>query len=629
VLGLSLAEGGFGVTGRHIAGLVVWLVVLLLLAFGAGSRARMARPFYWAGGLILALALFSALSSLWSYSAELSVIEADRVLVYLGVFVAAFLIAQTEQSRQRFGEGIGSAIAVVALIALASRVIPHVFTAPESLGSGPRLLYPLGYWNADGSMFALGAVFALWMSRRSLTPILRWLAVAALPILLVALYFTFSRGGILALAVGVVALLALSHDRLWLLGTTAIGLLAALPAVIEIQANSAIANNAAFPGVIGQGARVGLLVLAGIVLALVLFAGLRALERRGGALTGRALTLSRDRRVLRGVTIAAALIAIGAAIAVGGRAWNQFSTSELKVANPSERLSDFTGAGRHEFYRVAIDAWEEAPIFGHGAGTYRFSWQELRHQRIQNQLAHSLYLQAFAELGLVGGILVLAIVLLVLWQGLRAWRAASGRQQELFAVFFAVALAFAVGAAIDWLWEISALTNVFFLVGGALVAGRCAQLVGARAGANGRGELESRRRFGLVIVGVVLAWVTALALVGPLLADRELDSSDAAVSAGNLAQAADHADTARSIEPWAASPYLQLGVIAEAEENYPAAIERLTQAIEREDHDWVLYFVRGRIHHEAGETAAAAADLRRAKQLNPLEPCLGEGWDAC
>ena len=613
-------------TARHIAGLAVWLIVVLLLAFGSGSRARLAKPFGWAAGLILALALFSALSSLWSGSAELSVIEADRVLVYLGVFVAAFLIAQTEQTLQRFGEGIGSAIAVVALLALASRLIPDVFTVHAGLGSGPRLRYPLGYWNADGAMFALGAVLLLWMSRRALTTALRWAAVGALPILLVAIYLTYSRGGILLLVIGVIALLALSRDRLWLLLTAAIGVVGALPALIAIPSNRGVADNIDIPGVISQGTTVGLLVLAGIALALVLFAGLRALERRDGGLTHRALTVSRDRRLLTGIAVAALLVVIVGGIAYGGRAWDKFSTSEISVVQPEERLGDLSGAGRHEFYRVAVEAWKEDPIAGHGAGTYQFSWEELRHQKIQDTLAHSLYLQAFSELGLIGGLIVIALVLSLLWFAFAAWRAASGRQRELYAALFAVELAFAVGAGIDWLWETAALGSVFFLVAGAVVAGRCAQIVAARGGDDGQG---SRRRFGLVVGGVVLAWVTALALTGPLLVDREIDASKAAASEGNLVKAADRADTARSIEPWAATPYLQLGLIAQEEGNLPLAVERYSQAIDREDHNWVLYYLRSRVHHEAGEKAAAESDLNRAQQLNPLETCLSEGWDGC
>ena len=104
----------------------------------------------------LGLALFSAISSLWSGSVELSVTEADRVLVYLGFFLAAFLIAQTDQRRQRFAEGIAIALIGSRLLGLASRLLPHVLAVGPGLGSGPRLRYPLGYWNANGVAFGIG-----------------------------------------------------------------------------------------------------------------------------------------------------------------------------------------------------------------------------------------------------------------------------------------------------------------------------------------------------------------------------------------------------------------------------------------------------------------------------------------
>ncbi len=627
VIALSLAEGGFGVTARHIAGLAIWLVIVGLLAMGAASRSAIAKPFYWAGGLLLAFALFSALSSLWSGSAELSVVEADRVLVYLGVFVAAFLIAQTDQRRQRFGEGIAVAIAVIAVIALASRLLPHAISVGPPLGSGPRLRYPLGYWNADGSLFALGSILLVWVSRYSLNAILRWLAVALLPIVLVALYFTYSRGGLLALAVGLLAMLVLSHDRLWLLATVAVGGLAALPALLAVQARSGIANNVVEPGAIDQGVTVALFVVLGVAIALALFAGLRQLEQRGGVFTGRAVAISRDRRVLRGIALVAALIGIGAAIAVGGRAWDQFSSNDLQLAQPQQRFETLSGAGRHDFYRVAIDAFEEEPIIGHGAGTYQFSWNQLRHQPITNKLAHSLYLQAFAELGLIGGLIILALVLLLLWTAFAAWRAASGRQREALGALFAVALAFAVGAAIDWLWEVAVVGAIFFLATGAAVAARCRQLVDARTAANGSGRQQ--RRYGLAIAGLAIAWLTALALIGPLLVDREIDASKAAATNGDLVGAENHAKTARTIEPWAASPYVQLGLVAQAQENLPLAAERLQDAIDREDHNWVLYYLLARVQHEAGEESAAQASLAKAKELNPLEACLSEGWEGC
>jgi hypothetical protein len=627
ILGLALAAEGFDLSAPHVAGLGAWLLVAAMLALGAATRARLGRPFYLASGLILGLALLSAISSLWSGSVELSVIEGDRVLVYLGFFLAAFLIAQTDQRRQRFAEGIGIALALVAIAALASRLLPDLLSLGAGLGSGPRLRYPLGYWNANGVAFGIGVALALWMSRRSLTAGLRWLAVASLPLLLLALYLTYSRGGLLALLVAGGCLLALSHDRLWLLATLAIGALGALPALLAAQDRRGIADNIATPSTAEEGVTVLLLLLAGIGLALLLFAGLRRLESRDGGLTGRALALSRDPAVLKRLAFVAALLAIGVAIAVGGRAWSQFTASDVQFPNQPERhFGSLSGANRDEFWRVGIDAFGEEPVLGHGAGTYQFSWDKLRSIPLPVRDAHSLYLEAFAELGLVGGLLVLGLTGMLLWTGFAAWRAAAGAQRELFAALLAAALAFAVGAAIDWFWEIAALGAVFFLASGALVAGRCAQLQRGRAAANGRGE---QRRYGLAVAGLAVAWISALALIGPLLVEREIDGSKAAAAGGNVASAVEHANTARTIEPWAASPYVQLGLLAQFQGDHETAVGRMSEAIDREDRNWVLYYLRAKIEDEAGDLVAARADLREARRLNPLEECLREGFEGC
>lgn len=554
-------------------------------------------------------------------------IEADRVLVYLGFFLTAFLITQTDQKRQRFAEGIGIALIGAAFLGLASRLLPHAFELGAGLGHGPRLAYPFGYWNANGMAFGIGTALCLWMSRRSLTTALRWLAAGALPALLLALYFTYSRGGLLSLLIACGCLVILSHDRLWMLVTLAIGAIGAMPAVLAVQARRSLADNHADAVVVGQGVDVFLILVGGIALSLLLFALLRRLEGRGGAITGRALELSRDRRILRAVALVGALIALAGAIAVGGRAWDQFSSPDQQFpANPAEHFSDLSGANRHEFWRVAVDGFEEKPVLGHGAGTYRFSWDHLRQIDAPVLDAHSLYLEAFDELGIVGGLLVLALVGVLLWTGFAAWRNAGGARRELNAVLFAACLAFAIGAGIDWFWEIAAAGAIFFLAAGALVAARCHQIAQARAEANGSGE---RRRFGLTVAGLGLAWIVALALIGPLLVDREIDTSNAAAADGDIAAAIDHAETARSIEPWAASPYLQLGLLAESQGDYATAGQRLTEAIEREDGNWQLLYLRARIRHEAGEEAAARFDLEEALRLNPEEKCLEEGFEGC
>jgi O-antigen ligase len=320
------------------------------------------------------------------------------------------------------------------------------------------------------------------------------------------------------------------------------------------------------------------------------------------------------------------VIAIGVAIAIGGRAWSQFSSSDVQSpAVPAQHFSQLNGAGRHDFYRVAFDAFKEEPLHGIGAGTYQFAWD--RHRTIKQPVldAHSLYLESFAELGVVGGLIVLALVAGLLWTAFAAWRAAPHPQRERCAVLFATMLAFAVGAGIDWFWEIPAYGAVFVLAAGVTVAARCAQL--APAGVPGDGGREEERRFGVTVAGLAVAWIAAIALIGPLLVERELTSSRDAAGEGNFESAVDHANTARSIEPFAASPYVQLGLLAELQRDYPVAKERLSQAISRQNRDWELYYLRSRVEHEAGEEAAAQADLQQARELNPLEECLQTEWE--
>jgi hypothetical protein len=627
LLGLTLAGGGFGLGDRHVAGLATWLLVVALLVLGGAGRVALGRTFYWATSLIAALALFSALSSFWSGSIELSVIEADRVVVYLGFFVLALLLAQTEQSRQRFGEGIAFALIGIALLALASRLLPDLLSVNEDPEAGARLSYPLGYWNGDAVVFGIGAGLALWLSRRALNGVARWAAVGLLPAILLAIYFTYSRGGLLATLIACGCLIALSHDRLWLLATLAIGALGALPAVLAVQGHNSLAENLHNSKVAGEGLAVLAILAGGSLLAMALTAGLRLMERRQGRLTDRAIAVSRNPRVLKAIAFGFAVLALGAALAVGGRAWDQFNSPDLQPPSSSgEHFTQLSGSGRGEFWKVAVDAFEEKPVLGHGAGTYRFSWHLLRENPVANLDAHSLYLQAFAELGLVGGVLVLLMMGTLLWAGFAAWRGAEGRQRDLFAALLGSCLAFAVCSAIDWFWQIAVIGAVFFLAAGVLVAGRCAQLARDRAAGNGR---AAPRGFGFAVAGLAVAWISMVALVGPLLVDREIDASNAAVVDGNLPSAVSHAETARKVEPWATTPLKQLGLLAEREGNYPAAIARLDQAIEREEGNWLLYYLRARVEHEAGEGPAAKKDFTEARHLNPEEKCLEGGFKGC
>jgi O-antigen ligase len=522
-------------------------------------------------------------------------------------------------------------LALLAILALATRLLPHVFNLSLDEVKGSRLQYPLGYWNGDAIMFSFAATLLVWMSRRALSSGLRWFSVAALPAVLLALYFTQSRGGILTMIVGVGTLIVLSRDRLWYLTTLVIAALLTMPAVLATHGFPQLADNENFPPIVGQGLKVSGILLAGIAVTVLAIWAMRRLEQRNSPATRRALAVSRDRRVLGGIAIVA-LVAVAIAAAIyGGTAWERFTSSDLK--SPSG-LTEASSRGRTQYWEVALEAFGESPIDGQGAGTYQFAWDQHRTINMPNTQAHSLYLQALDELGLVGGLLVLGLVLLLLWTGFAAWRAAGGRERELYAVLLGVSLAFAVGVAYDWFWQLAVIGSVFFIANGILVAGRCGQLWRARAATRAREGIEveadgESRRFGLTVAGLAIAWLTMLALTGPLLVDHEIHASTDAAQAQEFNEAVNHAETARSIEPWAATPYIQLGLLAQLQGDYPEAIHRFGQAIDREDHNWTLYYLRAKAEHLAGQKEAAQNDLNEAKRLNPLETCLTEGFEGC
>src|SRR5207248_6775931 len=88
----------------------------------------------------------------------------------------------------------------VCFYALLTKVFPGALNADEVYA---RLREPFGYWNAIGIMAALGVPGCLWLgARRSGHAAINALAYPVLGLLLVTVLLAYSRGSLLALAVG-------------------------------------------------------------------------------------------------------------------------------------------------------------------------------------------------------------------------------------------------------------------------------------------------------------------------------------------------------------------------------------------------------------------------------------------
>ena len=333
--------------------------------------------------------------------------------------------------------------------------------------AGYRLFTPLGYWNALGLFAAIGVLLALGIAARGASPVARGLAGASLPLLACTLYFTFSRGAWLALAAGLIALVAVSPRRPALIvAVVATG----LPAVAAVWVASRSFGLTHREALIAQATHDGhrlawlLVPLAGIgALAAV---GLRRLEPR----------LALSRRVGRAAAVVvlgalacaaiAAVVAKGGPVALAKDGYHSFASptpADAGGADLNQRLFQFSGTGRARLSEVAVDAYRDHPLLGTGAGGYeRYFVQHGDGQIVRD--AHNLYLETLAELGPLGLLLLLAVLAAPVVAGLRA------RSVPLVPAALAAYLAFLVHASVDWDWEMTSITVTAILLSAVLLA---------------------------------------------------------------------------------------------------------------------------------------------------------------
>ena len=133
-------------------------------------------------------------------------------------------------------------------------------------------------------------------------------------------------------------------------------------------------------------------------------------------------------------------------------------------ANP-DRLRSLD-SNRYRYWRVSLDTFAERPLLGIGSGAFVVEWLQQRDVDDPTREPHSLPLGTLAELGLVG---LAALLVFVLGLGAVArheWR----RDPALATGPVAVLMLFAAHSAIDWDWEMPALTLLALALGAALVA---------------------------------------------------------------------------------------------------------------------------------------------------------------
>ncbi len=611
---LGLKGGGYDPLVHDQAGIAVWWIVLAGVLVGALPRQRLT-PLAWSAlGLLAAFALWTTLSLGWTESAEQTFADLARVATYLGVLLLALLARGPGALRQTIA-AMGTGIAVVALVGLLSRLHPAWF--PEAadtariLESHDRLAYPLNYWNGLAALVAIGLPLLLQLAADLRTVALRALAAAAIPALLLTVYFTISRGGIGATAIAVAVYLVFASDRLpkllmaLLAGSGGAILIAAAHQRHDLQ--EGFLNAAAR----SQGdemlwmtivvcAGVGL-VWAGVSLALA-----HEMRPRWTHVPQRpALALT--------VTGLVALLIALAAVDAPGRASNAWSDFKQPNSGPGEghqRLSSVAGESRYQFWGATVRQEETRPLGGTGSGTFELWWSREGEGGETVQDAHSLYMQTLGELGIVGAALLGGFLLAILIGGGTAVVRAGPATRPWLAAALAGCTAFCVTAAFDWMWQIPVIPIALLLLASLLVSAR------EREPASTGGGFALPLRIGTA-AGAVAA-IVAIAI--PLSSSSLLRQSQADAREGDLTAALATARSAQNAQPDAASPRIQEALLLEAIGDLPAAAVAARAATEREETNWRNWLVLSRLEARQGHADAAVRAYVKAKSLNPRSP---------
>jgi hypothetical protein len=456
---LAFFAGGYFDAPRLVAAATAWALVLLLALAGPLPLPR-SRPGLAAVTGLAGLLIWSAVSYEWAPLISPVIDSVQRLLLYLGTLLIAIALLRDNRA-VRATEPLLALGSVAAIgYGIAGRLLPGLIDldTPRSFGAGGRLEQPITYWNAEGLLAAMGFVLCARLAGdESRSSFLRMGAAAACPLLGMGVYLSYSRGALAAAGFGVIVLLALAPTWSQLRAA----------GIAVLTGAAAAASAAVFPGVaslsgtLGQRESDGAILLAILVLITVgaaLLGGRAARAEQLGTARSGALPDPRVVRTLAWVATVACVIGLVA----GGI--SEKGPGESPRAAPS-RLATLTSL-RYEYWRVAFQGFGEQPVRGLGAGGFRAYWREHRPVNAGTNETHSLFLGVAVELGIVG----LVLLGLLLGGIAAAGRRALARRAAIAPGACAVCIVWLMHAAIDWDWQIPAVTLPTVVLAGGLLA---------------------------------------------------------------------------------------------------------------------------------------------------------------
>ena len=483
---MAFHQGGYFEDVRLTGAVVLWVALAALCAVEL-PRLRLSSPALAALAALALLVAWTALSTTWTSDPVRGERLVDLDLLYLAIFAIGLIAAGSGRHARELLFAALMACAIVMGAALWARLHPGTFGSPQpEQVIGYRMDWPLGYWNALGGVGAMGGILALGFAADGRSrPLVRALGAGTSALCLVACYLTFSRGSVVAFAVGVLVLLVLGVHRsslvasLLVVGVAVAVLVARLETIAELTTDPRAGAGAAAAG------RSFTPLLLGILVAAAATQYALAIGDRSAAVADLVRKARRPVTVL--VSGLVVLTCLGAYVlradAIEGRVaeaiedtqswldrqWDEFNRPGIQAeAEQGSARLDRTAGTRSDLWAVAKGAFTSAPLKGTGAGSYQvvFFRERTVSENVQN--AHSLPYETLGELGVVGFATLLLFLGAIIVAAVRSRRRRLALPTTQTAAAGAAVAVWLVHASVDWDWQMPAFTGLALLIAATL-----------------------------------------------------------------------------------------------------------------------------------------------------------------
>jgi O-Antigen ligase len=537
------------------------------------------------------------------------VTEGNRWLLYAALLAILVVLIRNDRVARLL---LGAATAGILAVALGVVAAMLVGNGPDLFLDG-RLHEPLGFINGQAAVFLLGFWPLVALAERDKRRVVAALGLGGAALLCSLLVLSQTRSVAPALALSALFLLAVVPGRVAraLALVTVLGSVAVFSGpLLEVYDSAGNGDRAPSESAVQAAAwaALGAAVLAGALWAL----GGAALARLSRPTRARAA-----RAVGWGLAGVSALVLVVGAFALDpvdriGEEWDAFTQLESDSGDGGSRLTS-GGGNRYDYWRIALDQFQDEPVTGVGAGNFETTYYVERRTDEAITQPHSLELQTLAELGLIGALTLGLFMFGALGGfGARVWaQGESRRQTGLIVAGGGMFTVWLVQTSVDWLHVIPGVTALAL----------CGAAVLVSSWARERSSAQTGMRTAVVVVGVVAVLAGAYTVGRTTLADRyRSDANDALAS--DPAEAVREADRALDLNPDSLpSLYVKSAAFARLDQ-YEDARATLLEATRLEPHDYVPWVLLGDLAVRRGDLDRARLDYTRAARLTPRDESL-------